>query len=77
MPSQPTFEWQLSQLMPGAEILVKDERGRPVARGTLRDDRVSLLGPNGEHISLENRPGWKLVVVRRRDDGAGPWGDSR
>lgn len=63
------FERDLSHIAPGSELLVKDGRGRPVARGILRNDGLSLLGPNGEHIPLHGNADWSLVVVhsRRRD----------
>jgi hypothetical protein len=41
------LEWQLDELEPGCEILVKDRDGRFVARGVLRSDRESLLGAYG------------------------------
>lgn len=64
-----TFERELAHIAPGSELLVKDARGRPVARGVLRADGLSLLGPNGEYIPLHGNVGWSLVVLRahRRD----------
>lgn len=62
-------ERDLARIAPGSELLVKDARGRPVARGILRADGLSLLGPNGEYIPLHGNVGWSLVVLhaRRRD----------
>jgi len=62
--SRRTFELELSELVPGSEILVKNENGRPVARGILRDDRLSLIGPNGEYIPLHGQDTWSVVVVK-------------
>jgi hypothetical protein len=61
-----TFERELARIAPGSELLVKDARGRPVARGILRNDGLSLLGPNGEYIPLHGNSGWSLVVLRAR-----------
>ena len=44
MSSNPN-EWELQQLAPGSEILVADEKKRPIARGVLRDDRKGLERP--------------------------------
>ena len=63
---QPTLEWQIEQLRPGTELLVKDAGGRPVARGVLRSDRESLLGPNGEYISLKGHGDWTITVLKSR-----------
>jgi hypothetical protein len=59
-----TLELDLAELVPGSEILVKNEQGRPVARGVLRNDRLSLLGPNGEYIPLHGHDTWTVVVVK-------------
>jgi hypothetical protein len=61
-----TFERELAHIAPGSELLVKDGRGRPVARGILRNDGLSLLGPNGEYIPLHGNADWTLVVLRSR-----------
>ncbi|HTL93925.1 MAG TPA: hypothetical protein VL157_00175 [Gemmatimonadaceae bacterium] len=58
------LEWQLDELEPGCEILVKDREGRFVARGVLRSDRESLLGANGEYISLKGHPDWTIMVKK-------------
>jgi hypothetical protein len=69
MPPLSTFEWQLSELTPGSEVIVKDQAGHLVARGILREDRLSLVSPNGEHIPLGGHPDWKIVVVKPRKPG--------
>lgn len=61
---QSEIDWQLAELAPGSEILVKDAGGRVVARGVLRSDRESLLGPNGEYISLKGHSDWKILVKK-------------
>lgn len=61
---QSEMDWQLSELAPGCEILVKDREGRVVARGVLRSDRESLLGPNGEYISLKGHADWTILVKK-------------
>lgn len=61
-----TLEWQLEQLTPGSEVLVKDATGHVVARGVLRNDRQSLLGPNGEYIPLMGHPDWSIAVLRAK-----------
>jgi len=66
MRTRSAFEHQLAQITPGSELLVKDDRGRPVARGVLRSDGLSLLGPNGEYIPLHGREGWSVFVLRPR-----------
>ena len=58
------LEWQLAELEPGCEILVKDRDGRFVARGVLRADRESLLGANGEYISLKGHVDWTIMVKK-------------
>jgi hypothetical protein len=63
---EPTWEWQIEQLRPGTEILIKDRGGRPVARGVLRSDRESLLGPNGEYISLKGHTEWVITVLKSK-----------
>lgn len=60
------LEWQLEAFQPGTELLVKDHGGRTVARGVLRSDRESLLGPNGEYISLKGHSDWSATVLKRR-----------
>jgi hypothetical protein len=62
--SPSTFEWQLMELIPGSEIMVKDRAGRLVARGILREDRKSLVSPNGEPIELRGHDDWTIVVLR-------------
>jgi hypothetical protein len=64
-----TVEWQLEQLPAGADVLIKDDRGQLVARGTVNPDRVSLKGPGGERIPIMSGRGWKVVVLR---GGSGP-----
>ena len=61
-----TVEWQLEQLQAGADVMIKDEHGHLVARGTVNADRVSLRGPGGEHIPLLTGRGWKVVVLSQR-----------
>lgn len=64
--SSTTVEWQLEQLPAGADVMIKDEHGHLVARGTVNVDRVSLRGPGGEHIPLLTGRGWKVVVLSQR-----------
>lgn len=61
-----TVEWQLEQLPAGADVVIKDEHGKLVARGTVNPDRVSLKGPGGERIPILSGRGWKVVVLTRR-----------
>jgi nitrate reductase NapAB chaperone NapD len=61
---QSELDWQLAELTPGCEILVKDREGKFVARGVLRSDRESLLGPNGEYISLKGHSDWTIMVKK-------------
>jgi len=69
MSSNPS-EWELQQLTPGSEILVTDDKKRPIARGVLRDDRKGLSGPNGEYFSFANwQPTWTMTVLRQRRSG--------
>lgn len=63
MPLSP-MEWQLSEMEPGSEIIVKDEAGRLVARGLLRDDRLSLVSPTGEQVSLRGHPDWTVTLLK-------------
>ena len=53
----------------GADVMIKDDRGQLVARGTVNPDRVSLKGPGGERIPIMSGRGWKVVVLR---GGSGP-----
>lgn len=71
MMSRPTttVEWQLQQLLPGADVVIKDDRGKLVARGTVNPDRVSLRGPTGENIPILSGPGWQVVVLAKRGAG--------
>ncbi|HEY7895857.1 MAG TPA: hypothetical protein VIC24_13240 [Gemmatimonadaceae bacterium] len=62
--TQSELDWQLAELTPGCEILVKDREGKFVARGVLRSDRESLLGPNGEYISLKGHSDWTIMVKK-------------
>ena len=68
-----TVEWQLQQLPAGSDVMIKDDQGRLVARGTVNADRVSLRGPGGERIPILSGPGWKVVVLRK----LGPAGNER
>jgi hypothetical protein len=61
-----TIEFQLQQLPVGSDVMIKDERGQLVARGSVNTDRVSLRGPGGEHIPLLIAKGWKIVVLSER-----------
>jgi hypothetical protein len=61
-----TVEWQLEQLPAGADVMIKDEHGHLVARGTVNADHVSLRGPGGEHIPLLTGRGWKIVILSQR-----------
>jgi hypothetical protein len=61
-----TVEWQLEQLPAGADVMIKDEHGHLVARGTVNVDRISLRGPGGERIPLMTGRGWKVVVLSQR-----------
>ena len=58
-----TVEWQLEQLPEGADVVIKDDRGRLVARGTVNHDRVSLRGPGGDRIPILSGQGWRVVVL--------------
>jgi hypothetical protein len=58
-----TVEWQLTQLPAGAQVLIKDDKGNLVARGTVNPDRVSLNGPDGLRIPLMAGHGWQVVVL--------------
>jgi hypothetical protein len=64
--STTTVEWQLEQLPVGADVMIKDEHGHLVARGTVNVDRVSLRGPGGEQIPLLTGRGWSVVVLSQR-----------
>ncbi|HKV52381.1 MAG TPA: hypothetical protein VJO52_14405 [Gemmatimonadaceae bacterium] len=61
---QSELDWQLAELTPGCEILVKDREGKFIARGVLRSDHESLLGPNGEYISLKGHSDWTIMVKK-------------
>jgi hypothetical protein len=61
-----TVEWQLEQLPAGADVMIKDERGQLVARGTVNTDHVSLKGPGGERIPLLTGHGWTVVILSQR-----------
>jgi hypothetical protein len=71
-----TVEWQLEQLPAGADVVIKDDKGRLIARGTVNADRVSLRGPTGENIPILSGQGWKVIVLansgaqRARPSGA-------
>lgn len=60
-----TVEWQLEQLPAGADVLIKDDQGQFVARGTVNPDRVSLRGPGGDRIPIVSGKGWKVVVLKQ------------
>ena len=60
-----TVEWQLEQLPAGADVVIKDDQGHLVARGTVNPDRVSLRGPTGERIPILSGQGWKVIVLSR------------
>jgi hypothetical protein len=68
-----TVEWQLEQLPAGADVMIKDDQGRLVARGTVNPDRISLKGPGGDRIPILSGQGWKVVVLSR----PGPAGHER
>jgi hypothetical protein len=59
-----TVEWQLEQLPAGADVVIKDEAGRLVARGTVNPDRVSLKGPGGDRVPILSGKGWKVIVLK-------------
>lgn len=61
-----TVEWQIEQLPAGADVMIKDDRGELVARGTVNTDHVSLRGPGGEHIPLLTGRGWTVVILSQR-----------
>lgn len=61
-----TIEFQLEQLPAGSDVMIKDDQGQLVARGTVNTDRVSLRGPGGERIPLLAGKGWKVVVLSSR-----------
>jgi hypothetical protein len=65
-----TVEWQLEQLPAGAEVVIKDDTGHLVARGTVNPDRVSLKGPGGEHIPILSGRGWKVIVLSKPGSAA-------
>jgi len=58
-----TVEWTLEQLPAGADVVIKDDKGKLVARGTVNPDRVSLRGPGGENIPIISGSGWKVIVL--------------
>ena len=59
-----TVEWQLEQLPAGADVVIKDEAGRLVARGTVNPDRVSLKGPGGDRVPILSGKGWTVKVLK-------------
>jgi len=67
--SNSTVEWQLQQLPAGADVLIKDDQGQLVARGTVNPDRVSLKGPGGERIPILAAKGWKVIVLTKGGSG--------
>lgn len=58
-----TIEWQLQQLPAGANVVIKDDKGKLIARGTVNADRVSLRGPAGENIPILSGQGWRVIVL--------------
>jgi hypothetical protein len=74
-----TVEWQLEQLPAGADVVIKDDKGKLVARGTVNPDRVSLRGPTGENIPILSGQGWKVIVLSNSGPAqrARPSGGSR
>jgi hypothetical protein len=60
-----TIEWQLAQLPAGADVVIKDDKGKLIARGTVNQDRVSLRGPTGEKIPIVSGPGWQVIVLAK------------
>ncbi len=58
-----TAEWQLEQLPAGADVVIKDDKGKLIARGTVNPDRVSLRGPTGENIPIVSGQGWRVIVL--------------
>jgi hypothetical protein len=60
-----TVEWQLEQLPAGADVVIKDDKGRLIARGTVNADRVSLRGPTGENIPIISGQGWRVIVLAK------------
>jgi hypothetical protein len=74
-----TVEWQLEQLPAGADVVIKDDKGKLIARGTVNPDRVSLRGPTGENIPILSGQGWKVIVLAKSGAAqrARPSGGSR
>ncbi len=60
-----TVEWQLEQLPVGADVVIKDDKGHLVARGTVNPDRVSLRGPTGANIPILSGQGWRVIVLTK------------
>jgi hypothetical protein len=58
-----TVEWQLQQLPAGADVVIKDDKGKLIARGTVNPDRISLRGPTGENIPIVSGQGWQVIVL--------------
>ncbi len=58
------IEWQLHQVVAGAEVVLIDAQRRPVARGIVSRDRRTLRGPNGERITVCSVPAAGVRVVR-------------
>jgi hypothetical protein len=64
-----TVEWQLEQLPAGADVVIKDDKGKLIARGTVNPDRVSLRGPTGENIPIVSGQGWRVIVLAQPGSG--------
>jgi hypothetical protein len=61
-----TVEWQLQQLPAGADVVIKDDKGKLIARGTVNPDRISLRGPTGENIPIVSGQGWRVIVLPQK-----------
>jgi hypothetical protein len=61
----------LRQLVPGSDVVIKDEKGQVMFRGTLNKDRVSLTDADGGRIPIMPKKGWQVVVLRRRGSAGG------
>ena len=59
------IEWQLHQVVAGAEVVLIDANRHPVARGIVSRDRRTLCGPNGERTIVCSVPAASVRVVRR------------
>jgi hypothetical protein len=66
-----TVEWQLLQLPAGADVVIKDDKGKLIARGTVNADRISLRGPTGENIPIVSGQGWRVIVLAQGGSAAG------